>query len=475
MIAVPSEASAALNTGAAGFNPQSVRPRRRTPVPRAVIFHGTTCIHQNQSASMANRDINTILIGRYMLERSNLNGGYNLDEYAVMHCAARMDEIWVPTEWHRRVFERLFAQQGSASSMPLIAVIPEAVDTTLFDPHYTHKASTRSIVGEDRVYVADATRLAEEQVLTDTNRVAVRTECSVTEDSVRCADGQKFEFLSIFKWEYRKGWDVMLGAYWAAFKPTDDVVLRVRSYVPHTSAGDRNITRVIETYAQRTQGKPLAELARVVWENGVEGFTIPYPRTPAPEIIPTPGVSSEIEPAAGQQPSPSVAADVAAGGEAAVDSDVSGSSAAEDEPQLEPETHLTREDMRALLASANAFVLATRGEGWGLPIAEAMAMALPVIVTNHSGPAAFADTNNAYLVNVQPELDEFSFAKPIQADLVTHMRQVIADSSSAGGYVAQGKGLRAREKMKEISADSIVCKMNERLRFHAMRRGWDLP
>jgi glycosyltransferase involved in cell wall biosynthesis len=385
-----------------------------------------------------------------------------------------MDEIWVPTEWHRGVFERLFAQQGSASSMPLIAVIPEAVDTTLFDPHYIHKPSARSIVGEDRVYVADATRLTEEQLLSDTNRVAVRKECIVTEHSVTCVDGQQFEFLSIFKWEYRKGWDVMLDAYWAAFKPTDDVVLRVRSYVPHTSAGDRNITRVMETYAQRTQGKPLAELARVVWENGVEGFTIPYPRTPAPEIIPTPGVFSEVECAAHQDLSTSIAADVAADGGTAID-DADSSSVKEEDSEPEPETHLTREDMRALLASANAFVLATRGEGWGLPIAEAMAMALPVIVTNHSGPAAFADATNAYLVNVQPELDEFSFAKPIQADLVAQMRQVVADSSSAGGYAAQEIGLRAREKMKEISADSIVCKMNERLRFHAMRRGWDLP
>ena len=49
---------------------------------------------------------------------------------------------------------------------------------------------------------------------------------------------------------------------------------------------------------------------------------------------------------------------------------------------------MPRAALRNLYAAADAFVLPTRGEGWGLPIAEAMAMALPVIATNWSGPTA---------------------------------------------------------------------------------------
>ena len=38
--------------------------------------------------------------------------------------------------------------------------------------------------------------------------------------------------LSVFKWERRKGWDVLLDAYWAAFEPHEPIVLRLRTFVP---------------------------------------------------------------------------------------------------------------------------------------------------------------------------------------------------------------------------------------------------
>ncbi len=43
--------------------------------------------------------------------------------------------------------------------------------------------------------------------------------------------------------------------------------------------------------------------------------------------------------------------------------------------------------------------MATRGEGWGMPLSEAMAMGLPVVVTNWSGPVAFVDESVGYPVN----------------------------------------------------------------------------
>eukprot|EP00438_Fugacium_kawagutii_P018093 Skav224622 [mRNA] locus=scaffold2059:94942:99298:- [translate_table: standard] len=46
---------------------------------------------------------------------------------------------------------------------------------------------------------------------------------------------------------------------------------------------------------------------------------------------------------------------------------------------------LALKDLPRLYRAADAFVLPSRGEGWGRPHVEAMSMALPVIATNWSG------------------------------------------------------------------------------------------
>lgn len=57
-------------------------------------------------------------------------------------------------------------------------------------------------------------------------------------------------------------------------------------------------------------------------------------------------------------------------------------------------------EMPRLYAAADAFVLPTRGEGWGLPIMEAMAMGLPTIATNWSGPSEFMTEENSFPVPI---------------------------------------------------------------------------
>ena len=57
---------------------------------------------------------------------------------------------------------------------------------------------------------------------------------------------------------------------------------------------------------------------------------------------------------------------------------------------------VSREKMRSLYASSDAFVLASRGEGWGLPVMEAMAMEKPALVTNYSGPTEMMTDENSY-------------------------------------------------------------------------------
>lgn len=73
--------------------------------------------------------------------------------------------------------------------------------------------------------------------------------------------------------------------------------------------------------------------------------------------------------------------------------------------------HLAQSVFPRLYKSADAFVLPTRGEGWGLPIAEAMAMSLPVLATNWSGPTAYLDSSVGYPLGVEGlvEVEEGAF------------------------------------------------------------------
>ena len=59
---------------------------------------------------------------------------------------------------------------------------------------------------------------------------------------------------------------------------------------------------------------------------------------------------------------------------------------------------LAAADVPRLYRAADAFVLASHGEGWGRPYMEAMAMGLPTIATRWSGNLEFMNDDNSYLV-----------------------------------------------------------------------------
>jgi glycosyltransferase involved in cell wall biosynthesis len=77
-------------------------------------------------------------------------------------------------------------------------------------------------------------------------------------------------------------------------------------------------------------------------------------------------------------------------------------------PLMPASSGLSRMQMRDMLMGADAFVLPTRGEGWGLPVMEAMAMALPVIVTNTSGCSQYLTHENSFPLTPTPTPDGFS-------------------------------------------------------------------
>ncbi|BCU75855.1 glycosyltransferase family 4 protein [Luteolibacter sp. LG18] len=107
-------------------------------------------------------------------------------------------------------------------------------------------------------------------------------------------------------------------------------------------------------------------------------------------------------------------------------------------------------DLVRAYREADAFVLPTRSEGWGLPLLEAMACGLPCIATNYSGLTAFAHAGNALLVETDGVIrvrDPFFFhpwliwgtwARPNVAHLRRLMRQVVEqrEESTALGQAA---------------------------------------
>jgi len=103
--------------------------------------------------------------------------------------------------------------------------------------------------------------------------------------------------------------------------------------------------------------------------------------------------------------------------------------------------------MGALYRSADCFVLPSRGEGWGMPVLEAMASGLPVIATGWGGPADFLHDGVGYPLRVAkmvpaearcPYYEGFEWAEPDPDHLRFLLRQVFSapDAAQARGAAA---------------------------------------
>eukprot|EP00658_Telonema_sp_P-2_P064068 TRINITY_DN5293_c0_g2_i6.p1 TRINITY_DN5293_c0_g2~~TRINITY_DN5293_c0_g2_i6.p1 ORF type:complete len:213 (-),score=24.46 TRINITY_DN5293_c0_g2_i6:29-667(-) len=78
---------------------------------------------------------------------------------------------------------------------------------------------------------------------------------------------------------------------------------------------------------------------------------------------------------------------------------------------------LSDSDLVSLYRSMDAFVITTRGEGWGLPISEAMSMGLPTIATDWGGSTEFTSHGSMPAV-VKATRHEMPVSYPINASIV---------------------------------------------------------
>ncbi|HSV73683.1 MAG TPA: tetratricopeptide repeat protein [Chthonomonadales bacterium] len=104
---------------------------------------------------------------------------------------------------------------------------------------------------------------------------------------------------------------------------------------------------------------------------------------------------------------------------------------------------LSDDEVASLYAACDCLVHPYRGEGYGLPIAEAMACGKPCIVTGYGAALDFATPDNAYLIpatearmpeariGCTPTVDLPWWAEPDRAALVELMQRVCADRAGA--------------------------------------------
>jgi len=266
-------------------------------------------------------------VGRTMFETDRLPAGW-------ADACNRMDAVWVPTEFNRETF-------ASAGVEPeKLRVVPGAIDMARFDP----KAAALRING-----------------------------------------ARGFNFLSIFDWTLRKGWDALIRAFVAEFKTSEDVALLFKV---HSSLGAslENIVRCVESFLIDTLGRDPSTIPDIVFQD----------------------------------------------------------------------TNLPDARMPSLYRAADCYVMPTRGEGWGRPFMEAMAMGLPVIGTNWSGQTEFMTAENSLpldctVVDVPevgwreiPTYQGHQWAEPSIPHLQQQMRRAFEDRE--GGRLL---GQRARHDIAE--------------------------
>lgn len=285
-----------------------------------------------------------ISIGRTMFETDSLPHGW-------LEKLKNLTEIWVPSEFNKKTFS------SAGLDKEKIFVIPGAIDGERYNP----------------------------------KRVK----------PYNLGDNQSFKFLSVFDWSTRKGWDLLIRAYFEEFKETDDVMLIIKtSKILHPNA------------------HPQKDIVEMVNKLGIKIF-------PKIRVIDTP---------------------------------------------------LAPEEMIQLYAAVDAFVLPSRGEGWGYPYMEAMTMGLPTIGTRWSGQLGFMDDNNSLLIDidgivpVDPSMPPFfhghNWAQPSVSHLKKLMKQVFENRQAAkmlGNYARQDMLTRFS---KENAAGLIYDRINELIKHH---------
>jgi glycosyltransferase involved in cell wall biosynthesis/GT2 family glycosyltransferase len=148
-----------------------------------------------------------------------------------------------------------------------------------------------------------------------------------------------------------------------------------------------------------------------------------------------------------------------------------GQSLAERSDIVIDDTLLSPAQMSALYRAASAFVLPSRGEGWGRPYLEAMASHIPVIGTRGSGSDEFLTDDNSFLVETSPapvseeaarEIPVYAghvWREPSDSSLRSAMRLVMTDPKLTQARCGQA----LKDARDRFSITALAAKLNAQL------------
>lgn len=301
--------------------------------------------YQAAPANFFTHPVTPISIGRTMFETNSLPANW-------VDILNEMTEVWVPSEFNRETFA------SAGVKLDQIKIMPGTLDENKYDP--------QSVLP----YPLTGTRI--------------------------------FKFLSVFDWSIRKGWDILLQAYFEEFSEEDDVSLVMK--ISKINEPNTNPYNKIKELTKRLGLKKLPRY-HIIQEN------------------------------------------------------------------------LSQEEMIRLYAAVDCFVLPSRGEGWGRPYMEAMAMELATIGTKWSGQQAFMDETNSFLLNIEGlvsvdpngmpvHFHGHQWAEPSVEHLKTLMRHVYNHPAEA-----KQKGLKARSDLfpkfsRHTIGQQIYQRMDELVKYY---------
>eukprot|EP00948_MAST-09A_sp_MAST-9A-sp1_P001258 g1258.t1 len=267
-------------------------------------------------------------IGRTMFETDRLPDGW----------AERlnfMDEVWVPTLFSKTIFLK-----GGVKPEKL-KVVGELVETSFFKP----------VVLVERLHPHRAMQELPLLYSLNEQRRPTKSESGINE-KVDQKTSCKLRFLSVFKWELRKGWDILFKSYFKAFFTTNDATKEKENLRDFPSVCLYVLTNQYHS--------------DIDWRKEIKN------------------IRDEILSEASTSPEATQKNDATTAWFPPV-------------LWLRP---LSDVELRKLYQSVDVLVQPSRGEGWGRPHSEAMASGIPVIATNWSGNTEFMNDQNSYLIRV---------------------------------------------------------------------------